>query len=127
MKDALGHGSNAGAAQALGQGHPKSAAAPTHDAFANARRDANGDIVSLHPEKPTKEERAKARAYKETLWEHDAPQYHAVVSAKNGRQMGKYSSPDRDAAIKEAFDKHPKARTVMSMRGHGMDMRWHNR
>lgn len=61
------------------------------------------------------------------VWEHDAPQYHAVVSAKNGRQMGKYSSPDRDAAIKEAFDKHPKARTVMSMRGSGMDMRWHNR
>lgn len=54
------------ASQALGQDHPKSAAVPMHDAFANARRDANGDIVSLHP-KPTKEERAKARAYKETL------------------------------------------------------------
>jgi hypothetical protein len=34
MKDALGHGSNANAAQSLASG-PKSAPAPVHDAFSN--------------------------------------------------------------------------------------------
>jgi hypothetical protein len=61
-------------------------------------------------------------------WQHDAPQYHARVSAKNGRVLGSYGPhPDRDAVIKEAFEKHPRAKTVSSSRGVGMDIRWHNR
>lgn len=61
-------------------------------------------------------------------WQHDAPQYHAHVTAKNGRIMAKYGpNPDREAVIKEAFEKSPKAKQVTSMRGMGMDIRWHKR
>lgn len=61
-------------------------------------------------------------------WQHDAPQYHAHVTAKNGRVLAKYGPHhDRDAVIKQAFEGSPKAKQVTSMRGMGMDIRWHKR
>jgi hypothetical protein len=67
-RDRTGNGPDSAAApsQAISEGHPKTEPVATHDAFANARRDASGNVISLHPA-PTREERAKARAYKDTL------------------------------------------------------------
>ena len=55
------------AARTLASG-PKSDPAPTHDAFANAKRDKFGNVTSLHNDPPrTRADIAREKAYRDTL------------------------------------------------------------
>lgn len=59
----------------------------------------------------------------------DAPGYYSRVSAKGGRVLGSYGpQASHEEAAKEAFAKHPNAKTVSTSRGKfGMDIRFHDR
>lgn len=94
-------------------------------------RDRGG--LSMHPGDVASREAASGSDKSAKVPTHpsmatDGPQYFSRVSSKNGSKLGEYGPhPDRESAAAAAFAAKPRARTVSTSRGFGMDIRWHNR